>query len=41
MSQIYSTANEALNNFVFATELFQQVKNYVKANGSVRPTSQK
>ena len=41
MSQIYSTANEALNNFVFATELFQQVKKHVKANGSVRPTSQK
>lgn len=38
MSQIYTTANEALNNFVFATELFQQVKNYVKANGRTKPT---
>ncbi|MGN0219687.1 MAG: ABC transporter ATP-binding protein [Muribaculaceae bacterium] len=32
MSQIYSTTNEALNDFVFATRLFQEVKEYVKAN---------
>lgn len=32
MSQIYSTANEALNDFVFATRLFKEVKEYVKAN---------
>lgn len=36
MSQIYTTANEALNEFVFATELFQQVRNYVKANGHIK-----
>jgi len=33
MNQIYNTANEALNHFVFATELFQQVRRYVNANG--------
>ncbi len=32
MSQIYTTANEALSDFVFATRLFQQVKDYVAAN---------
>lgn len=32
MSQIYSTANEALNDFVFATHLFQKVREYVVAN---------
>lgn len=37
MSQIYSTANEALNDFVFATELFQQVRLYVQANGTTKP----
>lgn len=36
MSQIYTTSNEALNEFVFATELFQQVRNYVKANGHIK-----
>lgn len=36
MSQIYTTTNEALNEFVFATELFQQVKNYVKAHGHIK-----
>lgn len=29
MSQIYNTANEALNDFVFATRLFQEVRKYV------------
>ncbi len=33
MSQIYTTANEALNDFVFATRLFQQVREYVAHNG--------
>lgn len=33
MSQIYTTANEALNDFVFATRLFQDVRKYVAANG--------
>ena len=37
MSQIYDTANEALNDFVFATELFQQVRHYVQANGTTKP----
>lgn len=32
MSQIYTTANEALNDFVFATRLFQQVREYVVKN---------
>lgn len=32
MSEIYRTSNEALNEFVFATDLFQKVKNYVIAN---------
>lgn len=31
MSQIYTTANEALNDFVFATHLFQKVRQYVVA----------
>lgn len=33
MSQIYTTANKALNEFVFATRLFQQVHDYVAKNG--------
>jgi phospholipid/cholesterol/gamma-HCH transport system ATP-binding protein len=38
MSQIYSTDNQALNDFVFATDLFQEVRHYVNANGrSVKP----
>lgn len=32
MSQIYTTSNEALNDFVFATRLFQQVREYVVKN---------
>ncbi len=35
MSQIYNTSNEALNNFVFATELFQQVRKYVAKHGHI------
>ncbi len=37
MSQIYTTSNEALNNFVFATHLFQKVREYVAANEKPRP----
>ena len=29
MKEIYRTSNEALNDFVFATDLFQKVKDYV------------
>lgn len=35
MTQIYTTSNEALNDFVFATELFKKVKDYVKETGRV------
>lgn len=37
MSQIYNTSNEALNDFVFATRLFQQVREYVAHNGRRTP----
>ncbi|MBD5244637.1 MAG: ATP-binding cassette domain-containing protein [Barnesiella sp.] len=30
--EIYRTSNEALNEFVFATDLFQKVKNYIISN---------
>ena len=33
MNEIYNTSNEALNEFVFATDLFQEVRRYVTANG--------
>lgn len=36
MSQIYTTSNEALNDFVFATRLFQQVREYVAKNGVIQ-----
>ena len=32
MNEIYRTSNEALNDFVFATDLFQKVKKYVVSN---------
>lgn len=32
-NRIFTTANEALNDFVFATRLFQEVKEYIVANG--------
>lgn len=32
MTQIYKSNNIALNDFVFATELFQQVRNYLNHN---------
>ena len=31
-SQIYTSDNQALNDFVFATDLFQEVKNYLISN---------
>ncbi|MDE6467573.1 MAG: ATP-binding cassette domain-containing protein [Muribaculaceae bacterium] len=37
MSKIYNTDNQALNDFVFATHLFQQVRQYVAANGTITP----
>ena len=37
MKEIYKTSNEALNEFVFATDLFQKVKNYVIANEKPMP----
>lgn len=33
MRKIFSTTNEALNDFVFATDLFQEVKEYIIRNG--------
>ena len=35
MSQIYNTANDDLNDFVFATRLFQQVRRYVAKHGTI------
>lgn len=37
MSQIYTTENEALNDFVFATRLFQKVREYVVKNEKDKP----
>ncbi|MDE5745396.1 MAG: ATP-binding cassette domain-containing protein [Paramuribaculum sp.] len=37
MNEIYKTSNEALNEFVFATDLFQKVKKYVIANERSMP----
>lgn len=37
MSKIYTTSNEALNDFVFATYLFQKVREYVVANEKQHP----
>ena len=39
MSQIYNTDNEALNHFVFATDLFQKVREYVVDNERRTPPS--
>lgn len=36
MSKIYNTANEALNDFVFATRLFQEVREYVAEHGTIQ-----
>lgn len=35
--RIFTTANVALNEFVFATRLFQEVKDYIIANGKKYP----
>ncbi|MBD5183074.1 MAG: ATP-binding cassette domain-containing protein [Bacteroidales bacterium] len=35
MSKIYNTDNEALNHFVFATRLFQEVRSYVAEHGTI------
>ena len=37
MTQIYNTGNEALNDFVFATRLFKQVRDYVATHESRTP----
>ena len=36
MSQLYTPSNEALNDFVFATRLFQEVREYVAENGTIQ-----
>ncbi len=36
MGQIYTTSNKALNDFVFATRLFQQVHDYVAEQNAIR-----
>ncbi len=42
MSKIYNSGNKALDDFVFATELFQQVRKYVALHGRIeRPTTDK
>ena len=35
--RIFTTTNEALNDFVFATRLFQQVKDYIISEGHTNP----
>mgnify|MGYP004443186653 FL=1 len=37
MKEIYTTANEALNDFVFATDLFRKVRDYVVENEKPYP----
>lgn len=46
MKEIFATTSQALNDFVFATDLFQQVKEYViehgfTAQGAARRNSDK
>lgn len=36
MSKIYNTSNQALNDFVFATRLFQEVREYVAEHGTIQ-----
>ncbi len=36
MSQIYNSGNDALNDFVFATRLFSEVREYVAENGTIQ-----
>jgi phospholipid/cholesterol/gamma-HCH transport system ATP-binding protein len=35
--RIFKTSNEALNDFVFATRLFQEVKDYIVTHGQDAP----
>ncbi|MDE6198064.1 MAG: ATP-binding cassette domain-containing protein [Muribaculaceae bacterium] len=35
MSQIYNSSNQALNDFVFATRLFSEVREYVAEHGTI------
>lgn len=35
--RIFTTSNEALNDFVFATRLFQEVKDYIVSHGEPEP----
>lgn len=37
MSQIYTASNKALNDFVFATRLFSEVREYVATHGTTHP----
>ncbi|MDE6524548.1 MAG: ABC transporter ATP-binding protein, partial [Paramuribaculum sp.] len=37
MNEIYRTENEALNDFVFATDLFQRVRQYVVSHEQPSP----
>ena len=39
MKEIYTTSNEALNDFVFATRLFRKVKEYVNEHETTVPPS--
>lgn len=41
MSKIYNTANEALNDFVFATRLFQEVREYIVETQHLKPENSK
>lgn len=41
MNEIYTTSNEALNDFVFATRLFRKVKEYVNDHETTVPPSGK
>ncbi|MGM9871044.1 MAG: ABC transporter ATP-binding protein [Muribaculaceae bacterium] len=36
MKEIFATTSEALNDFVFATDLFQEVKEYILAQGGIK-----
>ena len=40
MSKIYNTDNQALNDFVFATRLFQEVREYVAEHGTIQQRKQ-
>ena len=35
MSHIYTTGNQALNDFVFATRLFSELREYVASHGHI------